>query len=213
MWRILGVALCAILLWMGPVCVCTIVGGAQKYWRRALMSSLPGSSPLGWKLEPRLSRALEKALRHYVGLWQRVIWRPLAIGQHGVFYLLLAGSASSAVTNSASGIAGGVAVVILAASAAVSALYVVTRRATKHLVTVVLSLASLFRGNYQSTLRRSGRTLPLTVSLDTQLLALLFFAAALLLMPALGLSLVLLALFDLPAYAARRALNAACFSL
>jgi hypothetical protein len=178
-WRLLSVALFVLLAHVGRVRVTEGLAVAQRAYTRAVAGGV-SSAPLGWKLEPRLSSALNALVAFYARFHHMRLWTPalvaevpLAVASAGLTWMLLTGSPR--------GLAAALVFVVLLSEAAAALLAFLSRRLLVLHTQMLLSLAGLFRSRFYSVLR--GRQESHAPSLDAVLLGLLVFAAALLLYP------------------------------
>ncbi len=178
-WRVLSVLLFVLLARVGRARIREELGAAQRQYTRAVSAGVP-SAPLGWKLEPRLSRALSELVAFYARFHHSRLWMP-ALAAEVPVAAASAGLTWTLLTGSPRGLTGALLAAAMLSEAAVALLAFLARRLLWLHTQMLLSLAALFRSRFYSVLRlRQESYAP---PLDTVLLGLLVFAAALLLYP------------------------------
>src|SRR5262249_26359114 len=97
-WRVLSVLLFLLLARVGRVRLREELGAAHRTYLRAGVGGV-SPAPLGWKLEPRLSHALNALVSfyarfHYSRLWMPLLAAdvPLGMASAGLTWTLLTGS-------------------------------------------------------------------------------------------------------------------------
>lgn len=158
-------------------------------------------APLGWKLEPLLAGALQRAAVVYTQMFFEVS-QPLV--SFASPFLTAFGLGMSILTDSPRPLFLALFLVLSLAEGGLALLAFLARRICSHFFEALFSLILLFQGRHYSLLR--ARQEPLASSPDTILLGLLVFAAILMLFPALATYAGLMSLLALPTTVAHRIL-------
>jgi hypothetical protein len=166
-------------------------------WYSFCLVHVLSPAPLGWKLEPRLYGAVQKAISFYSGSFHAFVWRPFAGLHIGSHVVVCAGAAWSLLLGNERGLLAATAFLLfIAGGGLVLMLAFTSKRICVRVNELLFSLALLFSGRFYSTLR--NRSESLCVSLDNILLALLLFTAIVLLYPVILFQTLLLYVVNLP---------------
>lgn len=192
-------AVACLLVYVGRWRLREALSFAHLAYTRLVLGGVP-PAPLGWKLEPRLAAAMQSLVSFYVRFYHAAVWSRL-ISVEAPLAVLSAGVAWSLMEGTPRGMAAAVWAVLVMSQAAVVALCFLACRLHRLHVQVLLSLAALFQSRFYSVLRM--RQEPFSPPLDTLLLGLLVFAAALLLYPVVLLNTLFLVIAESPVTLAR----------
>lgn len=188
-WR----AICLLLL---PLLIYSSDAAREIHSAYSALLSCLSPAPLGWKLEPRLYRAITTGVSFYQSAFDRFVFVPLlpfappAVLAAGLTWTLLSG-------RPAGMIAAALALLCLSGGSLVALLSFVGSRVCARMGNVLFSLVLLFGGRMHSVLKLRSEPIP-EVSLDKVILGLLLFTAVLLLYPVLLLHALLFYAMDAP---------------
>lgn len=178
---------------------------AHVSYSRSLFNSLTffSPSPLGFKLEPRLSFALAAIIRFYMRMYSLTILPHLLFSSPSPFFsppfvLALFSCLSSLIFHMhlLSALTFFALFLTAIVSLPVSLLALLAARSTVFLWRILRSLSALSRGRYRSQLRH--REEPLDASVDSLMLGMLILCSCLMLAPAVVVHTLLLVLYASP---------------